>query len=80
MSPSCRPYVLTAALLAAVSCGKSHATSTGPATTGTIVGAVTSSLGGSLAGVHIVVTPLGGAALPAVTTSVSGGFVATVCR
>ncbi|HZS60099.1 MAG TPA: hypothetical protein VFA43_12570 [Gemmatimonadaceae bacterium] len=65
-------------LVLLASCGSHHSssTSTGPAATGTIVGTVTSSLGGSLAGVSIVVTPNGGTALAAVITSASGAFVA----
>jgi hypothetical protein len=65
------------AILASCSSHHSSATSTGPAPTGTVVGTITSGLGGSLAGVHVVVTPSGGAPLTAVLTTSAGGFVAT---
>ncbi|HZS59885.1 MAG TPA: hypothetical protein VFA43_11495 [Gemmatimonadaceae bacterium] len=41
---------------------------------GTIIGTITSSLGGGLASVGVVVTPAGGSAMPAVTTSNTGTF------
>jgi len=65
------------AILASCSSHHSSATSTGPASTGTVIGTVTSGLGGSLAGVHVVVTPSSGAPLAAVVTTSTGGFVAT---
>lgn len=44
------------------------------APTGTVSGAITSSLGGGLAGVGVVVTPTGGTALPPVVTSNAGTY------
>jgi NHL repeat len=41
---------------------------------GTISGTITSSLGGGIATIGVVVTPAGGAALPSVTTSSSGSY------
>src|SRR5579872_5068071 len=72
-----RAAVQCAVLVLLASCSSHHSsTSTGPTPTGTIVGTVTSSLGGSLTGVSIVVTPNGGTALAPVTTSPAGAFVA----
>ncbi len=55
----------------AVAC---HDTSAGLAPSGVIVGSVTSSLGGSLSGVSLVVTPTGGKAMAQVTSGSTGTF------
>jgi sugar lactone lactonase YvrE len=47
---------------------------TGPPPAGVVVGMVTSSLGGPLAGVKVTVTPTGGQALPAVSIDQDGRF------
>lgn len=46
-------------------------------TTGVISGSLNNSLGGTLAGVKVVVTPNGGTALPAITSSSAGTFTVT---
>ena len=58
--------------LAAAACSGSKGT--GPAPTGVVAGTVSSSRGGGLAGVSVVVTPTGAGALPAVTTTASGSY------
>src|SRR5580704_13648547 len=45
--------------------------------TGTIVGTVASSLGGGIANAQVIVTPSGGAALPAATTDLNGNYAVT---
>ncbi|HZS57692.1 MAG TPA: hypothetical protein VFA43_00380 [Gemmatimonadaceae bacterium] len=65
--------VLTLAAVAA-GCSSSSKSSTGPGLTGTVVGTVTSSLGGGLAHVAVILTPAGAAALAADTTNASGGY------
>jgi hypothetical protein len=47
-------------------------TCTAPPQVGTVQGTVSSSLGGGIASVSVVVTPTGGAALPAATTNAQG--------
>jgi sugar lactone lactonase YvrE len=44
-------------------------------TSGSIVGTITSSLGGGIAGAHVTVTPSGASALTAVTTGSTGAYV-----
>ncbi len=44
---------------------------------GTIVGTVTSSLGGGIANAQVTVTPTGGSMLPAATTDVNGNYAVT---
>ena len=44
---------------------------------GAVTGSVTNSLGGGLAGVQVMVTPSGGTALPAVTTTAAGVYTVT---
>jgi hypothetical protein len=55
-----------------VACGSSH--HDGPAPTGTIVGTVSSSLGGPLVGATVVVTPNTGPALTAATVTAAGTY------
>jgi ligand-binding sensor domain-containing protein len=55
-------------------CGSSSDFQVGPTQTGVVAGTVSSSLGGTLAGVSLVVTPTGGTAMPAVMSSSSGGY------
>jgi sugar lactone lactonase YvrE len=55
----------------AVAC---HDTSAGLAPSGVIVGSVSSSLGGALSGVSLVVTPTGGKAMALVTSGSTGTF------
>jgi sugar lactone lactonase YvrE len=49
-------------------------TCTGPVTTGSVVGKVTSSLGGGIANAHVTVTPQGASALAAVSTTSNGSY------
>jgi len=62
-------------LVTACSAGTPTGNTTGPSSTGTVTGLVSSSNGGGLAGVHVILTPSGSTALGAVTTSSSGRFV-----
>jgi sugar lactone lactonase YvrE len=62
-------------LVTACSAGTPTSNATGPSSTGTVTGLVSSSNGGGLAGVHVIVTPTGSTALGSVTTSSSGRFV-----
>ncbi len=67
-----------ALVLLAACGGNTHTpTATAPVAPGTIVGAITSTQGGALSGVRVVVTPGGGTPLGAVTTSSNGNFAAT---
>ena len=72
-----RHVVLSPALLIGTGaflagCGSSH--HTGPAPTGTIVGTVSSSLGGPVVGAVVVATPSSGTALPGSTVSAAGTY------
>jgi len=62
-------------LVTACSAGTPTSNTTGPSSTGTVTGLVSSSNGGGLAGVHVIVTPTGSTALGSVTTSSAGRFV-----
>src|SRR5580704_3754965 len=74
-----RHLLVWAPLIFLAACGSTaHTpTATAPVIPGTIVGAITSTQGGALSGVHVVVTPGGGTPLGAVTTSTTGNFAAT---
>jgi sugar lactone lactonase YvrE len=50
-------------------------TCTGSSTTGSVIGTITSSLGGGIVGAHVTVTPSGASALAAVTTGSGGAYV-----
>jgi hypothetical protein len=71
--------------VASVACVGVWACSNGPGSNGgtigpspgTVSGTVTSSLGGGIGGVQVVVTPAGGAPLPAVQTTGGGTYSVT---
>lgn len=66
----------TALLLACISCQGGQAI-TVPAQYATINGAVTSTLGGGLAGAAVMITPIGASPLAAITTGANGQYAAS---
>jgi sugar lactone lactonase YvrE len=70
------PLLMLACAAAATACSPSGHSTTGPAPTGTVSGTVTSSLGGGLARVAVIVTPTGEGTLPADSTTRSGAYTA----
>jgi sugar lactone lactonase YvrE len=71
-----RARVLAVLLVAVTAAGCSDDKPSGP-NVGTLIGTVTSSLGGAIAGVQVTVTPTGGQPLTAVTTDGSGHYTVT---